>query len=296
VFTIHNLAYQGNFPRAVIDEIGLPPTGFTIEGFEFFGEVSFLKAGIVHSDQVTTVSPRYAKEILTPEFGCGLEGVLQSRPDRLSGILNGIDRAEHDPANDPALPRGFSDRDLDGKAVCKKELLKTFGIPVPEGRVPVIGMVTRLTEQKGIDLVLEAMPRLLEGGALLVVLGNGEARYEDALRKARVRYPKKLGVKIGFDEKLSRLVFGGSDLYLMPSRFEPCGLAQLYALRYGAVPVVRAVGGLDDTVSDAKAFGEIVRRGMRADFSWSRSAAEYEALFRAATVRERSASTPHQVP
>jgi starch synthase len=313
VFTIHNLAYQGKFTDAVIDELGLPASDFHPEGYEFFKDVSFLKAGLVYADAITTVSPRYANEILTPEFGFGLEGVLQRRKDRLSGILNGIDRREWDPANDPALPAHFTDRDLDGKAQCRGELLKTFGVPASEDRIPVFGMVSRLVEQKGIDLVTEALPRMLDAGAQVVVLGNGQPEYEDALRRARQRFPKRFGVKIGFDDRLSKLVLAGSDLYLMPSRFEPCGLAQMYALRYGSVPVVRAVGGLDDTVidvdadkkrgtgfkfeayrteallaavtralntfRDGKAFREVVRRGMKADFSWSKSARAYEALY-----------------
>lgn len=313
VLTIHNLAFQGNFPAGVVAELGLSADAFTPDGYEFFGQASFLKAGLTHADAMVAVSPRYAREIVTPEFGCGLEGVLEPRRASLSGILNGIDDVRFDPARDDALPARFSAHDLAGRATCRSSLLEAFGMPAGAGPEPTFGMVTRLTEQKGIELLLAALPRLVALGPV-VVLGNGDAALERALREAQRAHPRRLGVKIGFDDRLARRVFAGCDLYLMPSRFEPCGLAQMYALRYGAVPIVRAVGGLDDSVIDAdrdprrgtgfkfepytatalveaaagaarafadrRRFAEIARRGMRADFSWRIAAASYEALYR----------------
>jgi starch synthase len=314
VFTVHNMAYQGNFPLAVSESLGLAREQSAPEEIEQHDPFSFLKTGLLDADAITTVSPRYAREIQTPEFGFGLEDVIRERSDRVSGILNGIDADAFDPRSDESLPRQFSERNLDGKVACRKELLKTFGVPALADDVPLFGMVTRLTDQKGIDLVLEALPRLLQPNGAAIILGDGESVYEEALRRARVRYPRRFGVKIGFDRRLARLVFAGCDLYLMPSRFEPCGLSQMYAMRYGSVPVVRAVGGLDDTVidvsadkkrgtgfkfepyrteallnaadravqarADAKSFAEIIRRCLKMDFSWSKSGAAYETVYR----------------
>ncbi|MFZ5471588.1 MAG: glycogen synthase GlgA [Myxococcota bacterium] len=313
VFTIHNLAYQGTFHKSVMDELGLPWELFTANGVEFYDQVSFLKAGLAFGDALTTVSKKYAQEILTPEGGQGLDGYLRDRAKSLTGILNGVDYAEWNPAKDPATPQGFSAKDLSGKATCKKELLSRFGLPLDKGEKgsALLGVVSRLAVQKGVELLLGALPWLLERDVKVVVLGSGEPSFEQALRELKARYPARLGVKIGFDSALAHLVEAGSDFFLMPSLFEPCGLNQMYSLRYGAVPVVRATGGLDDTVvdlsqpkptgikfvdysvpafvgalrralelyADTKRLFEVRRRGMAVDFSWSRSAAEYEALY-----------------
>ncbi|MBI3185981.1 MAG: glycogen synthase GlgA [Myxococcales bacterium] len=318
VFTIHNLAYQGAFPKLVMDELGLPWELFNPEGLEFYDRPSFLKAGIAFADALTTVSRRYAEEIQTAEGGWGLEGFLRDRRHKLRGILNGADYSEWDPQADPYLPARFSPKDLSGKEQCKKKLLERFGLPAAAVASPAFGLVGRLADQKGIDLLLYSLPRLLERELTVTVLGSGEARYEQALRQLAARYPRKLGVKIGFDPALAHLLEAGSDFFLMPSRYEPCGLNQMYSLRYGAVPVVRRVGGLDDTVVDLKekgatgikfgdyqptAFleavdralglyrdrrklGEVRRRGMAEDFSWEAAAKQYEEIYQSLAARE----------
>ncbi|MGO9831032.1 MAG: glycogen synthase GlgA [Myxococcaceae bacterium] len=314
VFTIHNLAYQGNFPKSVMDDLGLPWELFQADGLEFYDTVNFMKAGITSADALTTVSPRYAQEIQTQEYGCMLEGVLRSRADRLTGILNGIDDEEWDPARDPLLPARYDAFDFAGKAVCKAQLRRRFGFPEPDrlSSRPLFGLVSRLTAQKGIDLVLAAVPWLLsQAEAEVVLLGNGDALLERGLVGLAARFPGRVGAHIGFDNPLSHLVEAGADFFLMPSRYEPCGLNQMYSLRYGTVPLVRATGGLDDTVTDAALPGgdglkfqhiqpdalawamgralevwrrpEVLeglrRRGMGKDFSWRVSAARYEQLY-----------------
>ncbi len=320
VLTIHNVAYQGVFPKAAVSELGLPWELFTSAGVEFYDQVNFLKAGILFSDALTTVSPKYAQEIQTPELGFGLDTILRQRSADLGGILNGVDYREWDPGTDPLLPHHFRASDLSGKQLCKSELLRVLGLPAPSppARIPVFGMVSRLVSQKGIDLVLQALPWLLESDLCVVVLGSGEATFEQGLLQLRDRWPAKIGVKIGFDTKLSHLLEAGSDFFLMPSRYEPCGLNQMYSLRYGTVPVVRATGGLDDTVADIASpngtgikFGpytasalaaaiyraldlyadpasldEVRRRGMKADHSWTVSAQRYEELYQ--SLRRRS--------
>jgi len=248
VTTIHNLAFQGRFPPEDYHVAGLPPELYNPEGIEFWGSWSFLKAGIVWADMVTTVSPTYAEEIQTPGMGYGLDGVLRSRSGSLEGVLNGIDYRAWDPSADPALVAGFSAESIPGRRRCAAWLRREMGIG--DGVDVLAGMVGRLTPQKGVDLVLEAAPRLLDEGVGLAVLGTGHRKLEEGMRDLEERYPGRLGVRIDYDDTMARRIFAGSDLFLMPSRFEPCGLGQMMAMRYGAVPVVRSTGGLADTVTD----------------------------------------------
>jgi starch synthase len=306
VFTVHNLAYQGCFWHWDMGLTGLDWSHFTWKGLEFHGKLCFLKAGLVAADALTTVSPTYAKEIQTPEQGCGLDGVLRDRSATLQGILNGADTREWDPARDPHLPARYGPRSLSGKAPCKAELQRRFGLD-GEPDSPLCGVVVRLAEQKGIDLLLEVVDAVARDGAQVAVLGTGERRYEEALRAAADRHPGRVAVTLAFDDPLAHLVEAGSDLFLMPSRYEPCGLNQIYALRYGTVPVVRATGGLADTVEDGVtgftfgpyapgAFLEAIRRalalyrdaaawrrmmaaGMARDFGWTASARRYLGLY-----------------
>jgi starch synthase len=312
VFTIHNLAYQGVFPKDVVPHLGLPWDVFRFEAMEFYDQLSFMKAGLVFADVLTTVSPTYGREIRTPQGGQGLDALLRQRAADLHGILNGIDAAEWDPATDPHLTAHYSARALAGKARCKAALQREVELPVrPE--VPVMAVVSRLAEQKGVDLLVAALPELLARDVQLVILGSGDPRHQQALLRAAAERRAQLAVRIGFDEGLAHRIEAGADLFLMPSRFEPCGLNQMYSLRYGTVPVVRAVGGLDDTVEDydgwksgtgfkfreyepaafslavrralethrdRKAWRGLMHRGMAEDFSWERSAASYEAVYR----------------
>lgn len=309
VFTIHNLAYQGVFSKAVMGDLGLPWELFTERQLEFHDAVSFMKAGLAFADALTTVSRRYAEEIQTPEYGNQLDPFLRARADRLHGILNGVDYKEWDPRTDRFLPAHYSADDLSGKARCKEALLDAFNL---SGGVPVFGVVTRLAAQKGIDILVDGLQRMLHRDLRVVVLGSGEERYEAALRRLAQLAPGKVAVQIGFDNALAHLIEAGSDFFLMPSRYEPCGLNQLYSLRYGTPPIVRAVGGLDDTVIDAGQpdgngvkfehydgaavawgidralelywnpdwLGPVRRRGMLQDFGWEVSARKYEALYR----------------
>ena len=252
VFTIHNLAYQGIVARDWMGSLGLPETLFTVGGFEYWGSVSFLKAGINFSDMVTTVSPRYAKDIQTPESGFGFDGILRARSDRLVGILNGIDVERWDPAGDPHLPVRYTRSSLDRKRDVKKALLEEVGLaatPATLGR-PLVGMVSRMVDQKGFDLLSAGADRLLARPVTVVLLGSGDPRYEGEWSALAARHPARVGVRIGFDDRLAHLIIAGADVFLMPSRFEPCGLSQMYSLRYGTVPVVRRTGGLDDTVEN----------------------------------------------
>ncbi len=315
VFTIHNLAYQGLFPRDTFTWLGLPAALWSIDGLEFHGQLSFMKGGLTFADRLTTVSPGYAREIQTPEFGAGLDGLLRHRADRLSGILNGIDTGTWNPARDPLLARRYSATRLRDKLPNKLALQREFGLPA-DPDTPLIGMVGRMVHQKGIDLVLETLPGLMHRPIQLAMLGTGEAGYETALRAQATRYAGQLAVRVGYDERLAHLIEAGADMFLMPSRFEPCGLNQLYSLRYGTVPIVRRVGGLADTVTDAteanlksgKATGvvfdearggallasvdralalhknarrwkQMMLTGMRRDFSWRHSAAQYLRLY-----------------
>ena len=316
VMTVHNLAYQGRFPAELLTSLDLPPSSFTIHGVEYFGGIGFLKAGLHFADRITTVSPTYALEIQTDEGGMGLGGLLRARSDVLTGILNGLDEQVWDPTQDSYLAATFGGRKISPRVRNKGALTSLFGL-VDGKDVPVFGVVSRLTWHKGHDLLLAALPCLLAEGAQLAVLGSGEPEIEEGFRSAMAKQPGRIGCQIGFDERLAHLIQGGVDALLVPSRSEPCGLTQLAALRYGAVPVVARVGGLADTVTDAhpsasgKAVGTgiqfapvaakmlegAIRRactfyrdrkfwrqlqlnGMAADVSWRLPARRYAALFR----------------
>jgi starch synthase len=250
VFTIHNLAYQGLFAKETVPRLGLDWHVFRMETAEFWNHFSFLKAGISFSDQVTTVSPKYAEETRTPAFGNGLDGTLEALGDRYHGILNGIDIDVWDPATDPLLPAHYSASDLSGKLECKRALLDQFLLPRGDDAMgrPLIAMVSRLVDQKGLDWVAEASDALMALDATWVIVGSGAKVYEQMWQTLRDRHPSRVGVYFGFDEKRAHLAEAGADIFLMPSKFEPCGLNQMYSLRYGTVPVVHAVGGLDDTI------------------------------------------------
>ena len=252
VFTIHNLAYQGLFDRSWLPGLGFSPTLMSVDGMEYWNQASYLKAGIMFSRVITTVSPRYAAEIQTPEYGFGFDGILRSRADRLVGILNGIDYDQWNPASDPHLPVPFDAGNLSGKVAAKRHALEAFGIQPNEAAMgrPLVGLVSRLVDQKGFDLVADASEELLGLDATFVLLGTGDARYETLWHNLSAAHPDRVGARLGFDEGLAHVIEGGSDMFLMPSRFEPCGLNQMYSLRYGTVPVVRATGGLADTVRD----------------------------------------------
>lgn len=305
ILTIHNLGYQGNFWGRRMEEIGLDPVFYNMEGLEFNGMISFLKGGIVFADAVTTVSPTYAREIQTPEYGFSFDGLLRSRSYKLRGILNGVDYSEWSPEVDDHIPYRYSANDLSGKIECKRELLKEMGLPEHLDR-PLIGIVSRFADQKGFDLVAELAGYLAEQDIALAVLGSGDRKFEDMFRHFAAERPDKFGVRIGYDNGLAHRIEAGSDMFLMPSRYEPCGLNQIYSLRYGTVPIVRATGGLDDTVdgstgfkfgayspwSLAGAIGEALhawqfrdawtermRRGMAKDFSWAASAEQYQRLY-----------------
>jgi starch synthase len=316
IFTIHNLAFQGIFPAATLDEIGLGWEVFNVQAMEYFGKISYLKAGINFSEKITTVSPNYAREVVTPEMGFGFNGVLARRQSDLVGILNGIDTERWNPAADAFVAAPFSARNLAGKRKAKALLLEHAGLPHDKASLarPVIGLIARLTDQKGMDLIAAAADDLMSLDAAWTILGNGEARYEDLWRSLARRYPDRVSVKIGFDERLAHHIESGADAFLMPSRFEPCGLNQMYSLRYGTVPIVRATGGLEDTIEDYDprtgagtgfkfveytpvAMLEAVRRalevyrnpavwkriqqqGMQQDHSWDVSAREYVKVYR----------------
>ena len=249
VFTVHNLAFQGTFPMAVRDELGLPPGYFGLKGLEFYDQVSFMKGGLVFSDKLTTVSPTYAREIQGEEQGCGLDGVLRERAPDLVGILNGVDPAVWSPGADATIAEHYDASHLAGKAVCRARLQAEFGL-APQAAGPVFGVVSRLTDQKGLTLVLAGLAETLRAGAQLVVLGSGDAALEGALREAAVAHPESVALRVGYDEAMAHRIVAGADVILVPSRFEPCGLTQLYGLRYGTLPLVRRVGGLADSVVD----------------------------------------------
>lgn len=311
VLTIHNLAYQGLFPPWVVEACALPARRFAMDGYEFYGQVSFLKAGLVSATAITTVSPTYAREILTPAFGCGLEGVLASRQDRLFGILNGLDVHLWDPSRDAALPLPYGPETVAaGKEAAAAVLRRELGMG--SSSRPLLGMVSRLTEQKGADVVVAALEEILASGFDLAVLGTGEARFEALLQAAHAAHPQRVGVACRFDDRLARLIYAGSSFFLMPSRWEPCGLGQMIAMRYGSLPVVHGTGGLADTVRDAdqpegnglvftplspqallgalaraKELAQcpekllaLQRQAMAEDFSWARSASQYLDLYR----------------
>ena len=310
--TIHNLAYQGIFPREQYALANLPLDHFHTEGVEFHGLVNFLKTAIAFADRITTVSPRYAREITTEEFGYGLDGLLRRRQADLTGILNGVDYDEWNPATDPHLLHPFSVANLSGKAAEKADLQKEFGLPVRPAS-PLFGNITRLADQKGVDIQLAALEEMLAADQQFLLLGSGSPFFENAYRRLAARFPGKAAIRIGFDQSLSHRVEAGCDFFLMPSRFEPCGLNQMYSQRYGTIPIVRRTGGLDDSVVDIAEdteratgikFGEyssralaramrkalvlyetpelcraVRRRGMETDFSWERTAKTYEQFY-----------------
>lgn len=250
VLTIHNIAFQGNFSASEMGVLELDPKGFTQDGFEYYGNISFLKGGLMDADRITTVSPTYARELLTPEFGMGLQGVLKAREADFSGILNGIDTTIWDPKTDPTLAQTYSARTLGKKAANKRALLSYFGLD-NETTAPLFSVISRLSEQKGLDLALDALPGILDRGAHFVMLGSGDPALESRYRDLANRYPDRVGVQFGFDESLAHHIQAGADATLVPSRFEPCGLTQLCAMRYGTLPIVSKTGGLADTVIDA---------------------------------------------
>jgi len=250
VMTVHNLAFQGQFDRNLLSRLGLPPESFTADGVEYYGDIGFLKAGLRLADRITTVSPSYAAEICTSDGGMGLDGLLRGRADRLTGVLNGIDTTVWDPASDPLLAANYGPDDLSGRAANKADLQARLGLAQDPDAL-LFGVVSRLSWQKGLDLLLGALPTLLGEGAQLIVLGAGDGGLEYGMAQAARHHPRQIGCLIGYDEALAHRIQGGADAILVPSRFEPCGLTQLCALRYGAVPVVARVGGLSDTVIDA---------------------------------------------
>jgi starch synthase len=250
LFTIHNLAFQGKFPAALFPQLGLPQSAFARDGIEYYGGVGFLKAALWFADRINTVSPTYAAEIATPALGMGLDGLIRGRADVTSGILNGIDVEEWNPATDAYLPARYSAADPSARAANKAALQAEFGL-APDPNAPLFAFIGRLSWQKGFDLVLEALPAIQQAGGQLALLGSGDAALEARGRGAAAANPRQVGAFIGFNERIARLVYGGADAVLVPSRFEPCGLVQLCALRYGAVPIVSRTGGLSDTVIDA---------------------------------------------
>ncbi len=312
VFSIHNLGYQGNFKAETLDIARLPEEVFTPEKAEYYGEFSFLKAALVYSDSLTTVSPSYSKEILTKEYGFGMEGVLKKRENDLHGILNGVDYLEWSPEKDPLIAKTYEPSDLDGKEACRSALLKRFS-STSGNKQPVLCMVSRLSYQKGVDLVIEALPSLLKTGLKFVVLGIGEHRYENELQKLSVRYPGNCLCLFKFDERLAHEIIAGSDMILIPSRYEPCGLTQIYGMKYGTIPIGRAVGGLKDSIEEfdlktgqgtgfkfdafdldaflaaikralsafknQKSWNRLTLNGMQRDFSWNQSALAYVRLY-----------------
>jgi starch synthase len=307
VFTIHNLGYQGLFPRACLPAAGLDEAVYRPDGVEFFGQISYLKGGISFADALTTVSPTYAREIQTPELGFGLDGTLRSRAGVLTGILNGVDYEEWSPGTDAFIPASYSAGDLSGKAVCKRDLLREFGLPEAAMDRPLVGMVSRFTPQKGIGLVAEVAGQMAADGMYLVALGSGAPEFEDRFRRIAEEHPDRIAVRFGFHNALAHRIEAGADMFLMPSEYEPCGLNQIYSLRYGTVPVVRATGGLDDTIEEGTGFKfwdytgsalagalraaneafadrgrwhKMMVLGMAQDFSWKSSAGAYSALYR----------------
>lgn len=313
VLTVHNLGYQGLFWYLDWHLLNLDRSLFHSKCFEFFGKINFLKGGLVFADRITTVSPSYAEEIKTAEQGFGLEGIFQERARDLVGILNGADYSVWNPATDPHIAKNYGPKNLSGKSVCKADLQRAMNLPQAPN-IPLVGMVTRLISQKGFDLLESASEELLARDLQIVLLGSGEAKYEAALKKLASRHPEKVSVRIGFDETLARRIEAGADLFLMPSRYEPCGLNQMYSLKYGTIPIVRATGGLKDSVMDyrpksrtgngfvfepyepatlletvdralnlfrqQKGWATLVKRAMAADYSWDRSALAYVELYR----------------
>ena len=309
VFTIHNMGYQGLFPPETLPLLTLPWDLFTISKMEFFGNVNFLKGALIFSDFITTVSRKYSQEIQTTEFGFGLEGVLRTRSSTVTGILNGVDYDEWSPETDKFIVARYSPQALAGKNKCRQDLLTTFGITKADASLPVIGIVSRFAAQKGFDLIAQIMERLAREEMIIVALGSGDKVYEEMFLRLSKQFPQKIAVKVAYDNTIAHKIEAGSDMFLMPSKYEPCGLNQIYSLKYGTVPIVRATGGLDDTIEhwdsrtgkgtgfkftdyngeallltikealkafrDQTAWQQLMRNGMSKDFSWSASAKEY---------------------
>jgi starch synthase len=315
VFTIHNMGYQGMFPPDILPLLLLPWDLLTISKMEFFGQVNFLKGALVHADYVTTVSKKYSQEIQTTEYGFGLEGVLRNRAATVTGILNGVDYDEWSPQTDKFTVAKYSSQDLTGKLKSKLDLLNAFGITNAEAnsKVPVIGIVSRLAAQKGFDLITQIMDRLAREEMIMAVLGSGDKPYEEMFQRLSKQFPNKIAIKVAFDNSIAHKIEAGADMFLMPSRYEPCGLNQIYSLKYGTVPIVRATGGLDDTIEpwdartgkgtgfkfteytgeallatikqallayqDPSSWQTLMRNGMTRDFSWGTSAREYGKIY-----------------
>jgi starch synthase len=330
VFTIHNMGYQGLFPPDTLPLLTLPWDLFAISKMEFFGNVNLLKGALVFSDFITTVSKKYSQEIQTTEFGFGLEGVLRARSSTVTGILNGVDYDEWSPEIDKFIVARYSPQDLSGKAKCKEDLLSTFGMTNADARLPVIGIVSRFAAQKGFDLIAQIMERLAREEMIIVALGNGDKTYEEMFLRLNKQFPQKIAVKVAYDNAVAHKIEAGSDMFLMPSRYEPCGLNQIYSLKYGTVPVVRATGGLDDTIEhwdartgkgtgfkftdyngealllttkealrafrDQSSWQQLMRNGMNKDFSWSASAKEYIRVYERARQLRTGAPTPPSRP
>jgi starch synthase len=312
-FTIHNIGYQGLFPSEILPLLMLPWDLFTMSKMEFFGQVNFLKGALVYSDFVTTVSRRYSQEIQTSEYGFGLEGVLRARAATVTGILNGVDYNEWSPECDKFIAAKYAPQDLIGKTKCKRDLLSAFGVSESNANLPAIGIVSRFAAQKGFDLISQIMDRLAREEVIIVALGSGDREYEEMFQRLNRQFPQKIAVKIAYNNELAHKIEAGSDMFLMPSRYEPCGLNQIYSLKYGTVPIVRATGGLDDTIEpwdtrtgkgtgfkfseytgeallltireavrayrDQTSWQILMRNGMAKDFSWNASAREYVRVY-----------------
>jgi starch synthase len=327
VFTIHNMGYQGLFPPDTLPLLMLPWELLAISKMEFFGQVNFLKGALVHSDFVTTVSKKYSQEVQTTEYGFGLEGVLRARAATVTGILNGVDYDEWSPLTDKFAVAKFSPQDLSGKRQCKQDLLNAFGIANAGANVPVIGIVSRFAAQKGFDLISQIMDRLAREEMIVVALGAGDKPYEEMFQRLNKQFPNKIAVKVAYDNAIAHKIEAGADMFLMPSRYEPCGLNQIYSLKYGTVPIVRGTGGLDDTIEpwdartgrgtgfkftdytgeallatikqalrayqDPSSWQTLMRNGMGRDFSWGASAREYGKIYeRARQARAAADATP----
>lgn len=313
VFTIHNMGYQGLFHPDILPLLTLPWDLFTMSKMEFFGQVNFLKGALTYSDYITTVSRKYSQEIQTAEYGFGLEGVLRGRSSTVTGILNGVDYDDWSPQTDNFIAAKFSPQDLSGKAKCKQDLLAAFGMPAADSKLPVIGIVSRFAAQKGFDLISHVADRLAREEMIIVALGAGDKPYEEMFLRLNKRFPNKIAFKVAYDNAIAHKIEAGSDMFLMPSKYEPCGLNQIYSLKYGTVPIVRATGGLDDTIEpwdartgkgtgfkfteyngesllltikqalqsyrDQTSWQVLMRNGMNKDFSWNASAREYGKVY-----------------
>lgn len=322
IFTIHNLGYQGLFWALDMHLTNLSWDVFTIDGIEYYGDISFLKAGIVYSDIITTVSKGYSKEIQTPEYGLGLDGILLKRREDVHGILNGADYDHWSPEKDPYIVAPYDRSNLVNKTKCKLDLLQEFGLKA-KSTSPIIGMISRLADQKGFDILSEAFDELMKMDIIFILLGTGDKKYQDIFTQIASKYPKKTGIRIDFDNSLAHKIEAGSDMYLMPSKYEPCGLNQIYSLRYGTIPIVRATGGLDDTITDIhenprngngfkfseysskallhtakratdyyshkEAWAQLVWRAMSLEFSWEKSAKEYLKLYKQVASKKSQA-------